>query len=520
MAALSIGLCTILTAWGCGGGEQGTLDGGGVDASQGSRLERYRPQIHFSPPAGWMNDPNGLFYHDGRYHLFYQYAPEGFLKTMISWGHATSSDMIHWDDLPPAIEPDDMLGNVYSGSAVVDSSNTSGLCDGGPCLVAAFTSSGGESGSQKQSLAFSTPPGATWTQYAQNPVLTPDAGQKDFRDPKVFWHEAGGRWIMALAVKDRVSIYHSPNLREWTHASDFIRDAADRTGTWECPDLFMLPVSGEAGVEKWVMVVSVFSGGPAGGSGVRYFIGGFDGSAFDSETDGSEPLWIDRGSDFYAWQSWSDAPGDRRVGVAWMNNWGYAIGLSTKPWQGAMTLPRELSLVRTAGGCRLVQQPVAELVSLERGVTFRTSGQAVAGRMQLPATAPRQLMRVRLELEPGDAAEAGVSLESSSGKQLVIGYNSTAGKLFVERFAGGLADLPQSFAARHEAPISEENGRVLLEIIIDRSSVELFAGGGSAVITDQFFPGGTGSSMWLYSEGGTATIRNMTITEMGSSWAR
>ena len=335
-------------------------------------LERYRPQYHFTPAVNWMNDPNGMVHYDGEWHLFYQYNPFGAKWGHMSWGHAVSPDLVHWQHLPVAIpEVDGVM--AFSGSAVVDWENTTGVGrDGRPPLVAIYTGHRTDRPSQSQYLAYSTDRGRTWTRYAGNPVL--DVGSAEFRDPKVMWHAPTRRWVMTvvLATEHTVRFYGSPDLKTWTPLSDFGPTAATG-GVWECPDLFELPVDGDATDTRWVLIVNLNPGGIAGGSGGQYFVGRFDGTRFVADQDGGgaapaspDPrgaLWLDHGRDFYAGVTWSDAPkGDgRRVLLGWMNNWQYANDIPTAPWRSAMSVPRALSLTRTPAGIRLVQTPVREL---------------------------------------------------------------------------------------------------------------------------------------------------------------
>jgi fructan beta-fructosidase len=329
------------------------------DSPLPSEGDPYRPQYHFSAPRNWLNDPNGLVYFQGEYHLFYQHNPFENRWGNLSWGHAVASDPINWQNLPVAIaaEPDLL---AFSGSVVVDAANTSGLGQGGPPLVALYTGFRISDRSQAQYLAYSNDRGRTWTRFGNEPVLRIDS--LDFRDPKIFWHAPTGRWIMAvaLAVERKVQFYASSNLKFWTFLSEF-GPAGPESGPWEVPDLIELPLDG--GQTRWVLNVSVIEGGPAGGSGMQYFVGDFDGTRFVA--DGS-PRWTDYGKDFYAALSWSNLPSSqpRPIWLAWMNNWQYTANLPTEPWRGAMSAPRALSLVTIDGRARLVQQPVRELEGL------------------------------------------------------------------------------------------------------------------------------------------------------------
>ena len=378
---------------------------------------QYRPKWHYSAERNWLNDPNGLVYSNGTYHLFYQHNPHGDEWGNMSWGHATSTDLQHWDEQPVAIWCDDQEA-IFSGSAVVDVHNTSGFGVGGvPPLVAIYTSAYSPAsplaGRQAQSLAYSTDDGATWTKYAGNPVL--DRASPDFRDPKVFWHDGdtGSYWVMVAveALHHEVVLYKSADLLSWEYLSTF--GPANATGgVWECPDLFELPVDGDPSNTRWVMVVNLSPGGIAGGSGGQYFIGTFDGVTFRSETTVTEGVqaddsrmadygWLDWGRDYYAAVSFSNAPDGRRLMIGWMNNWQYAATTPSDGWRSAMSLVREVRLVSRGGRPVLAQEAVdpfhnhgTELFALDQqpladGVTW------------LPAEACGDVLRIDAEFEPG-----------------------------------------------------------------------------------------------------------------------
>ena len=320
-------------------------------------IEHFRPLYHFTPPAHWMNDPNGLVYFEGEWHLFYQYNPDG----KLYWGHAVSTDLTRWTHLPIALSPD-ADGVVFSGSAVVDHDDVTGFFGGGPGLVALWTRHGDltpPGGPEAQCLSYSRDRGRTWTAYEGNPVV-PNPDAPDFRDPKVTWHEASGRWVMALAVGQHIEFSVSPDLKAWDRASAFGVGHGSHEGVWECPDLFELPVDGPDGETRWVLIVSI--SGP-GGSQTQYFVGDFDGRTFTNGNPPETVLWADGGADNYAAVSWSDVPASdgRRVWIGWMSNWLYGWQVPTEGWQGAMTLPRVLGLRVTEAGIRLTQTPAREL---------------------------------------------------------------------------------------------------------------------------------------------------------------
>jgi fructan beta-fructosidase len=500
----------------------------GVDGPRDYR-ERYRPQYHFTPPANWMNDPNGLVYYAGEYHLFYQYNPLGNTWGHMSWGHAVSPDLVHWTHLPLAIpEVDGVM--AFSGSAVVDWKNTSGFGRGGkPPLVAVYTGYREGNKNQSQYIAYSNDRGRSWTRYSGNPVL--DIGSTEFRDPRVFWYEPQKKWVMAvsLAAEHKIRFYASSDLKKWTHLSDF-GPAAAVGGVWECPDLFELPVDGDRRNSRWVLIVNLNPGSVAGGSGAQYFVGRFDGTRFTTtptdrgETTQANPgaHWVDYGKDFYAAVSWSDVPpaDGRRIWIGWMNNWQYGEKIPTSPWRSAQSVPRTLALKSTAAGIRLVQQPVTELRRL------RGTGRRVPRQLIRPGSIPLATegiagtaLEIVAELEVGTAAEVGLKVRAGKNQETVIGINGHAGRLFVDRTRSGEPAFHGDFTGRHTAPVRLENGRLRLHVFVDWSSVEVFAGSGETVITDQIFPAPESDGVALYAEGGTARLISLEAWPLRSIWS-
>ncbi|TMS00672.1 glycoside hydrolase family 32 protein [Nonomuraea basaltis] len=447
-----------------------------------------------------MNDPNGLVWHDGEYHLFYQYNPEGDEWGNMSWGHAVSPDLLHWEELGTAI-PATEDEQVFSGSIVVDEQDTAGF--GKAAAVAVYTAWYPKTGLQAQALAYSTDRGRTWARYAGNPVL--DIGSKEFRDPKVFWYDEGGYWIMVVALAEdrKVALYGSGDLKSWTPLSEF-GPAGATGGVWEMPDLFELPVDG--GGSKWVMVVSLNPGGPAGGSGVQYFVGDFDGVTF--VPDDTSTTWADHGRDFYAAVSWNGAPGGRRYWIGWMGNWDDAASIRTHPWRGAMSLPRELSLAADGGRLRLAQRPIAALGGLRTGQAVRLGERKVSGPSILPGQAHDGAFEIVAEFEPGTAERFGLQV----GGAIMIGYDVPAGELFVER------GPREAAAGRHGGAAPVEAGRVRFTAYLDTSSVELFGDGGRTAVTDLVFPEPAGRGLGLFTEGGTALLCSLVVQPLGSVW--
>jgi fructan beta-fructosidase len=494
--------------------------------------ERYRPRYHFTPATNWMNDPNGMVLFDGEYHLFYQHNPFGIRWGHMSWGHAVSPDLVRWRHLPVAI-PEESGVMAFSGSAVVDWKNTSGFGrDGRPPLVAIYT--GHREKNQSQFIAYSTDRGRTWARHSRNPVL--DVGSAEFRDPKVFWYEPQQKWVMAVvrATEHKVAFYASPDLKAWTHLSDF-GPAGATGGVWECPDLFELPVDGDPTRKRWVLIVNLNPGGVAGGSGGQYFVGDFDGTHFTADAGAGLPVaqdapdaaaglparWLDYGADFYAAVTWSDAPRDdgRRVLLGWMNDWTYGNDIPTAPWRGAMSVPRLIALSTTPQGPRLVQAPVPELERL-RGPRRTVAARTIpAGTTPLAAQGVRgQALEIVAEFEPGTADEFGLKVRTGRGQETVIGVAVRAGRLFVDRTRSGEVDFHKAFAARHTAPLSLAGGRVRLRVLVDWSSVEVFANDGSVVLTDQIFPSPASQGVALYAVGGAARLVSLEAWPMSSAW--
>ena len=325
--------------------------------------ERFRPQYHHTPAYAWMNDPNGMFYKDGVYHLYYQFNPYGSMWENMTWGHSTSKDLIHWEAQPMAIEAD-ALGSIFSGSCVVDKKNTAGYGKG----VVAFYTSAGQS--QVQSMAFSTDNGKTFTKYAGNPVLV--SKEEDFRDPKAFWNPEIQKWNLILAAGQEMRIYSSPNLKDWTYESSFGKDYGCHDGVWECPDLMKLQVRG-TDKQKWMLICNINPGGPFGGSATQYFIGDFDGHKFTC--DHKDTRWMDYGKDHYATVTFDNAPDGRHIAMAWMSNWQYANQVPTKQFRSANSLPRDLDLFEYKGETYCSVTPSKEMLAM-RGAKVKKPTEA------------------------------------------------------------------------------------------------------------------------------------------------
>lgn len=492
-----------------------------ADAADSSYYdEDYRPQYHFTPEANWMNDPNGMVYYAGEYHLFYQYHPYGLQWGPMHWGHAVSKDLVTWEHLPVALYPDEK-GTIFSGSAVVDKNNTSGFQTGKERpLVAIYTQD--REGHQVQSIAYSNDKGRTWTKYAGNPVI-PNPGKKDFRDPKVFWYEKEKKWVMVLAAGDRILIYTSKNLKQWTYASEFGQGQGSHGGVWECPDLFELPVDGNPNQKKWVMQVSVGNGAVSGGSGMQYFVGDFDGTHFKNENPSNKVLWTDYGRDFYAAVSWSDIPAtdSRRLWLGWMSNWQYANDVPTSPWRSATSIPRELKLKAFTEGVRVVQTPVKELETI-RGTSKKwknltispASHNVLAGQ-----SGDAYEINAEFKVSPGSAAEFGFKVRTGENQFTKVGYDRRNAKLFVDRSESGNDTFNPAFnTGKETAPLKPVNGKVKMRIFVDRSSVEVFGNDGKQVITDIILPDRSSKGLELYAAKGGVKVKSLTIHPLKKVW--
>ncbi|MFD2099746.1 glycoside hydrolase family 32 protein [Flagellimonas iocasae] len=480
--------------------------------------EQYRPQFHFSPPEKWMNDPNGLVYNQGIYHLFYQYYPEDIVWGPMHWGHATSKDLMHWEHKPIALYPDEH-GLIFSGSAVVDKNNTSGFAKSGETpLVAIFTyhlmedEKAGSNDFQTQGIAYSLDNGDTWTKYEGNPVIG-NEGIRDFRDPKVFWHEESQQWILTLVAGDHAKFYASKNLKEWKHLSDFGKTQGAHGGVWECPDLFPLSVEG-SNEQKWVLIISINPGAPNGGSGTQYFIGDFDGEKFTS--DQIEPKWVDYGTDNYAGVTYNNTPNGKRIFIGWMSNWDYARDTPTQKWRSAMTLPRELSLHKVAEDYRLKSYPVKQseaLVSMVLAENVLVEPHA-SDTLRIDG-----LNQSQLELKTV-SKDFTLIFKNDMGETLELTLDAKSEAFILNRMKSGKVDFQPEFGnKKHFMPVALTETEIFdIKILLDWSSIELFIDGGIYVMTDQVFPNEPYNSLIIQNESGTSEIRLQSIKHMESAW--
>ena len=427
------------------------------DTFDTKNVEKHRPLYHHTPQYGWMNDPNGMFYKDGVWHLCYQYNPYGSQWENLSWGHSTSTDLINWKAEPTALEPD-ALGMMFSGCCVVDKNNTAGF--GKDAIVALYTTAGAR---QTQSLAYSTDGGKTFTKYADNPIITSNV--PDFRDPHVFWNAEAGFWNMILAAGQQMSIYSSKDLKEWKHESDFGAEYGNHGGVWECPDLMKMNVKG-TNKDKWMLICNINPGGPFGGSATQYFIGQFDGHKFTCEDEPSETKWMDYGKDHYATITFDNAPEGRHVGIAWMSNWQYANQVPTKQYRSANSIVRDFGLFEYKGETYCSITPAKEMLA------------ARGARVSQPTEACEIVVTVK-----GDAQ---IILRNAKGERVVMTYDDEEETFDMDRRRSGNISFSDAFPVVTSSPTY---GKVRqLRIFVDRCSVEAFDGDGKMCMTNLVFP--------------------------------
>ena len=427
------------------------------DTFDTKNVEKHRPLYHHTPQYGWMNDPNGMFYKDGVWHLCYQYNPYGSQWENLSWGHSTSTDLINWKAEPTALEPD-ALGMMFSGCCVVDKNNTAGF--GKDAIVALYTTAGAR---QTQSLAYSTDGGKTFTKYADNPIITSNV--PDFRDPHVFWNEEAGFWNMILAAGQQMSIYSSKDLKEWKHESDFGAEYGNHGGVWECPDLMKMNVKG-TNKDKWMLICNINPVGPSGGSATQYFIGQFDGHKFTCEDEPSETKWMDYGKDHYATITFDNAPEGRHVGIAWMSNWQYANQVPTKQYRSANSIVRDFGLFEYKGETYCSITPAKEMLA------------ARGARVSQPTEACEIVVTVK--------CDAQITLRNAKGERVVMTYDDEEETFDMDRRRSGNSSFSDAFPVATSSPTY---GKVRqLRIFVDRCSVEAFDGDGKMCMTNLVFP--------------------------------
>ena len=495
-----IGVIALISIMACGNASDKNKN----DTSEMSYSEekRYRPNFHFTPEQNWMNDPNGMFYLNGIYHLYFQYYPDDSVWGPMHWGHAVSEDLIQWEEKPIAIYPDS-LGYIFSGSAVVDHENRSGFGKEGVApVIAIFTyhdiekEKKGAIDFQSQAIAYSNDEGETWTKYSGNPVI-PNTGIKDFRDPKVVWDEKRDRWVMVLATYKKTLFYASTNLKEWEFLSSFGEDIGAHGGVWECPDFFPINVQNSEEV-KWVLLQSLNPGHINGGSGTQYFIGDFDGTTFNldekfaQDVKEDEAIWLDYGRDNYAGVTWSNIPekDGRTLFIGWMSNWNYAMEVPTNRWRSSMTLVRELQLTQTDGSYRLASIPIKELDTYKRtiidtaNVRFKGTYLIYEGSNDVLS---KSVIEVKLENQPSE--RYNFRLSNENGDTLDFGIDNVNAAFYIDRTNSGLKDFSEKFSNTvSKALFKSHEDIATITFILDKTSLEIFYNGGKTVMTEIFFP--------------------------------
>ncbi|MEN3324407.1 glycoside hydrolase family 32 protein [Mariniflexile soesokkakense] len=491
--------------------------------------ELYRPRFHFTPKENWMNDPNGLYYLNGSYHMFFQYYPSSTVWGPMHWGHAISSDLIKWKELPIALYPDEK-GYIFSGSAVVDVNNTSGFRKGEIApVIAIFTyhdpkiEKEGKINYQSQGIAYSLDEGLTWTKYTENPVIK-NPGIKDFRDPKVFRDTINNQWVLVLAAGNKSMFYRSINLIDWEYLSDFGEGIGAHGGVWECPDFFSLTVDGTDEV-KWVLIQSLVSGGPNGGSGTQYFVGDFDGktfsldSSFKNDLNLEKVFWIDNGRDNYAGVTWSNIPeaDGRKLFLGWMSNWEYAEKVPTHKWRSSMTIPRELILVKTDNHYRIESKPVKEVnkyfsTSIIKANLIIDKEAILANNSEIDFSS----LDIKFKIKNITDDTYTFSLYNSIGDSINFGINNKEKNFFLDRTKSGNLSFSDKFAPNISTAIFKESCKnVDVRVLLDKTSIEIFYNNGKTVMTEIFFLQQPIESFSVKSDKFNFEIENLIINQFG-----
>lgn len=476
------------------------------DTFYSSNRETYRPVYHHTPVYGWMNDPNGMFYKDGVYHLYFQYNPYGSMWANMTWGHSTSTDLTHWTYEGTAIVPD-AWGAIFSGSCVVDKDNTAGFGKG--AVVAFYTSAKSTPWGdvQSQSMAYSLDSGKTFIKYEHNPILT--STERDFRDPKVFWYAPGKHWVMMLAVGQEMQIYSSGNLKEWKKESSFGAMQGAHGGVWECPDLVEVAVEGSK-EKKWVLICNLNPGGPFGGSAAQYFVGSFDGKKFVNESP-TQTKWLDWGKDNYATVTWSNAPAGRCIALGWMSNWQYANNVPTTQYRSANTLARDLTLYRVGGELYLKSKPSPEIKKAraeEKKIpTFEVKGNYEVASLLADN---KGAYEIEMAIENKGTSKIDFSLMNEKGEKVAMYYDVVRKQFVMDRSASGIVGFSRDFPAVTVAPVRNTD-QIHLRLFIDRSSVEAFGEEGEYVMTNLVFPAEPYNRMVFSSDKGSYIVKSMNV---------
>lgn len=516
------------------------------DTFDTTNTDYYRPSYHFTPLYGWMNDPNGMVYKDGEYHLYFQYNPYGSKWGNMHWGHAVSKDLIHWEHLDPAIARDP-VGHIFSGSSVIDKKNTAGF--GKNAIIAIYTNNS-VNHDEVQCLAYSNDNGRTFTKYEGNPVLTPFDGLKDFRDPKVFWYEKRKCWYMIVSADKEMRLYKSKNLKKWNYVSAFGKGIGQQPCQYECPDFFQLPVNGDKKKMKWVMTMNINPGCWFGGSATEYFVGDFDGKKFTCP-DANEVKWLDWGKDHYATVTFSNT-GDRVLGITWMSNWQYANLTPFKQNRGANGLPRELKLYEKNGKYYISEDVAPEVYALRKD-TKNVADASVSDEKMLAGVAANMegAFEIEADVTPDANGIAGIEISNNKRERTMIYFDMKQGKVVMDRTESGLSDFGKQsvphdielawdkqlaaegkqparitnsinykndFALATWAPLSLcEDGKKTyhVDVFVDKSSVELFVDGGRIAMTNLVFPVAPYENVKLYTQGGKAEFKNLKVHKLG-----
>jgi fructan beta-fructosidase len=471
--------------------------------------QQYRPQFHFSPAANWCNDPNGLVYNNGIYHLFYQHNPFGNRWGHMTWAHATSKDLVHWKHLPIAI-PEENGIMIFSGTCVVDKNNTSGFGKDGKVPMVAVYTGHIENKNQSQNIAYSLDDGVTWTKYVNNPVL--DLNLIDFRDPKIFWYEPKKYWVMnvMLPVEHKVQFYSSKNLKDWIHLSDF-GPSGDTSGVWECPDLTAVPVDGMPGKKKWLLQMSM-------NASMQYFVGEFDGEKFINENPAKKIFRPDYGPDYYAAIAYNQLPKSHLpTAIGWVNNWNYANDIPTTAWKSAMSIPRSLGVKKINNEWILLQKPVTKTKTL-RKESYQLKEVSVSDKNIVPVKSNQ--FEMQLDIEPSQNGACGIRIAVGNETSFEIGYNAVTQVFYIDRSKSGNVSFNENFKKlnRFEKPIALNNNKLHVQVFYDNSIAEVFVNDGEAVFTAQLFPDKPANGIELFNQGAKSKFSNLHLWEMKTTW--
>ena len=476
------------------------------DTFDKENTEKFRPAYHHTPAYGWMNDPNGMFYKDGVYHLYFQYNPYGSMWGNMHWGHSTSTDLINWKNEGVAIAPD-AIGTIFSGSCVVDHNNTSGFGKG---AVVAFYTSAKQTpwgDCQTQSMAYSLDNGKTFIKYENNPILT--SSEKDFRDPKVFWYAPKEHWVMMLAVGQHMEIYSSKNLKDWKKESNFGEGQGCHGGVWECPDLIELPIEGTKD-KKWVLICNINPGGPFGGSATQYFVGDFDGTTFTNNYP-EETKWMDFGKDHYATVTWNNIPDGRCIAIGWMSNWQYANNVPTKQYRSANTIARDLILFKENGNIFLKSEPCKEMIAARKGGRLvKSINVAKTETISLSPQSDNGAYEMELSINPGKSKKVSFALLNGSGDKVQMIYDVVKNTFAMDRNNSGEIYFSKDFPAVTEMPVGKSK-ELKLRLFVDKSSIEAFVDNGKFVMTNCVFPSEPYNMIVFENDGNRYKINNMNI---------